>query len=138
MWRPFLDTDVLLDVVLRREPHWADSLAVLQLCEGCDDVQGMTSTLVLSNLNYILTKAADKTVARSSVAQLREVLYVCGVGDRELGEALLSDSDDLEDGIQHSSALHGGAGITVTRNTRDFDAATLAVMTPTQFVAVSC
>ena len=95
----------------------------------------MLSTLVLSNLKDVLTKAADKTIARSTVAQLREVLAVCGVGDRELGEALVSDFGDLEDGIQHFTALRSSADLIVTRNTRDFSAASLAVMTPTQFLA---
>jgi len=135
MWRLFIDTDVLLDVALQREPHWADSLAILQLCERCTDVQGMTSTLVLSNFNYVLTKAADRIVARSTVAQLREVLDVCDVCDRELGEALVSNFVDLEDGIQHFAALHSGADVIVTRNIRDFSAAAIAVMTPSQFLA---
>lgn len=132
----FLDTDVLLDVILDRPPHVADSIRILGHCER-SRVQGMTSALILANINYITTRLKTAEHGRQAVSTLRSVLRVCPLTDRELGEALASPFHDLEDAVQYFVAVNNGASALVTRNVRDFRSVgtTIPVLTPREALA---
>jgi len=135
MKRIFVDTNVLLDVALAREPHVQFSAAILDRCEVSTGVTGLSSTLSMANFYYILSRAVGAACARTAVARVRELLEVCAVGDKELGEALVSDFVDLEDGIQYFTAVNNRADVIVTRNTRDFRLAAVPVMAPGELLA---
>ena len=135
MRRIFIDTNVLLDVSLGREPHCQSSAAVLDLCELSEEVVGMSSTLALANFYYILSRSAGIATARTAVSRVRELLEVCAVSDKELGQALVSPFADLEDGIQYFTAVNHRAEFIVTRNAGDFRPSALPVMAPQEFLA---
>ncbi|MCC5842974.1 MAG: PIN domain-containing protein [Verrucomicrobia bacterium] len=129
----FLDTDVILDCVLDRPEFAEEATKVLNLCE-IGGVEGITSTLVLANCHYVFSRQESAAKSRQVIARLRALLGVCPVGDRELGEALVSKFKDLEDGIQYFTALNNGAHVIVTRNIRDFKSSSLPVMLPREFL----
>jgi len=131
--RVFLDTDVILDCVLARSGFDKDATSILSLCET-GSVVGLTSTLILANCHYVFSKQETASKSRKVIARLRALLTVCAVGDRELGEGLVSKFKDLEDGIQYFTALNNKAELIVTRNTRDFKHAALPVMLPREFL----
>ena len=133
MMRIFLDSDIILDCVLARPEFEADATAVLNLCET-GVIEGLTSSLVMANCHYVFAKRENAIKSRQVIALLRAILTVCAVGDRELSEALVSDFTDLEDGIQHFTALNNGAEAIVTRNTADFKASTIPVMSPRELI----
>lgn len=130
----FVDTDVILDVLLQREPHCENARRVLELCET-GGLAGATSTLILANTNYILARARDPQVARTAVTALREIFTVLPLTNRELGQALASEFADLEDGMQYFVAVNHGIGTFITRNVRDFRSTALAVRTPGELLA---
>jgi len=66
MKRIFIDTNVLLDVALAREPHCQCSAAILDLCETSPEVTGLSSTLSLANFYYILSGSVGPVSARTS------------------------------------------------------------------------
>lgn len=132
--RVFIDTDVILDVLLKREPHWTNSKRVLDLCET-GKMAGVTSALILANVNYIMTRTGTQQTARQTIAALREILTVLPLTNRELGQALPSSFEDLEDGIQYFIAINHGVTMFVTRNIRDFRSAAIPVRTPGEVVA---
>ena len=129
----FLDTDILLDVVLRREPYWRDSAAVLDACED-GKVEGSTSVLVLANIGYIVERAESAAKARDAITTLRSFLRVCSLTDRELGEALVSDFGDLEDAMQHFICVREGIGTIVTRNVPDYRRSDRTIVTPPELL----
>jgi predicted nucleic acid-binding protein len=131
--RVFLDTDVILDCVLMRPGFNEEATAIMSLCEG-GKVEGLTSTLILANCHYVFSKQETASKSRKVISRLRALLTVCSVGDRELGEALVSKFKDLEDGIHYFTALNNGADVIVTRNTRDFKHAALPIMLPREFL----
>lgn len=131
--RIFLDTDVILDCVLARPGFGEDATEVLNLCET-RGLEGLTSTLVLANCHNVFSRQETALKSREVLAHLRALLLVCAVGDRELSEALVSTFKDLEDGIQHFTALNNGAEVIVTRNIRDFKYSALPIMTPHEFL----
>ena len=134
MMRIFLDSDVILDCVLARQAFCEEATVILNLCET-GKVEGLTSSLVIANCHYVFSRQASAARSRTVVARLRAILNVCAVGNHELEEALVSDFTDLEDGIQHFTAVNNGAGAIITRNTADYKTAAIPVMNPGQFLA---
>jgi len=129
------DSDVSLDCVLDRAPFSPESSAVPSACE-VGALERMTSTLVLANCYDVFWRQANASEARDVAGRLRAFLTVCPVRDRELGEALVSDFPDLEDGIQHFVAVNNGAEAIVTRNVRDYRGAAIPALDPTQFLTL--
>ena len=130
----FIDSDIILDVLLEREPHFKDSQTILGLAES-NDVRGFTSSLIIANCFYIIENQKNQAAARNSIAKLRSILHVLPFSDKEIGESLNSNFKDFEDGIQHYIALNNNIDAIITRNTRDFKNAGLPVMTPAELLS---
>lgn len=127
--RLFLDTDILLDVYLEREPHVASSGALLDWAEKHPG-NASVSWHGLANLHYLSRDGAE--------AFIRELLVFCEVpatGSSEMIEALDLDFKDLEDAMQTTAALKSNAQVIATRNVRDFRKAPIAVDTPAGVLA---
>ncbi len=131
--RVFIDTDVLLDLLLQRKPFYIEAAHVLSLCEE-KSILGFSSSLILANIYYIIRRLKDKKTAILSVKKLRELLTILSVGDREIGESLNSKFSDFEDGIQFYTALRYKVDYFMTRNIRDFREASLPALNPQQFL----
>ena len=130
----FVDTNVLLDVLGRREPFYADSAKVWTLAET-GQVEGFASTLSLPNLFYVLRRAEGQKVARKAVGVLRDIFSLVPLDAQITNQAIDSDIQDFEDAIQFFSALRCGAAALVTRNTKDFPGGDVAIQTPGEFLA---
>lgn len=133
--RLFIDSDVILDVLLNREPFVKESQIILGKAEE-NRIHGCTSSLILANCYYIVAHNKNETTARKGLSKLRSILTVLPFTDKEIGEALNSGFKDLEDGIQHYIALNNGVHTIITRNKRDFKISYIKVMSPVEYLAV--
>ena len=125
----FLDTNVLLDVLGRREPYAAGASVVWSRVErGTHD--GHISAISFNNVYYIVRKARSTPVARKTLVLLRDIFSGVAPDQQILNQAIDSDIDDFEDAIQFYSAVHAGTDYLVTRNAGDFPAGTLPVLMP--------
>lgn len=129
----FIDSDVILDVLLKREPYFAASQTVLGLAES-NKLRGYTSTLIVANCFYIIDNQKNQTIARKSIAKLRSILHVLPFSDKEIGESLNSTFNDFEDGIQYYIALNNNIQTIITRNTSDYKDVGSIVMSPTEYL----
>lgn len=127
-----LDTNILLDVALRREPFFADSAAVLTWAEQ-NPGHAAIAWHSIANLAYLV-----KQDARAFIADLLEFAEV-GAGDaRAVRQALRMPTRDLEDALQASAAIEFGADMIVTRDIQDFKRLTISPITPEQFAKRFC
>jgi len=133
----FIDTNILLDVLARREPFYADSSQVWTLAET-GRISGFISTLSLSNLFYILRRMKGRKIARKALGILRDIFNLPPLDVQITNQAIDSDIKDFEDAIQFFSALRSGATVLITRNPKDFLGADVAIQTPTEFLATHC
>lgn len=131
-----LDSDVVLDFLLKRTPFnvVAKELFTLALNEK---IEICISSLAIANIYYLLQKAIGKV---ESLILLREILNfskILSVGQHEILEAIISDFLDLEDSIQHQTALNNTKikGI-ITRNIKDFKKSKLPVYSPESFLSL--
>jgi predicted nucleic acid-binding protein len=130
----FIDTNVLLDVLARREPFYADSARVWTLAET-SRAAGFASTLSLPNLFYLLRRARGQKTARKAVGILRDIFRLVPLDAQIMNQAIDADIQDLEDAIQFFSALRVGATALITRNPKDFPRREIAIQTPAEFLA---
>jgi|FLYL01.1.fsa_nt_gi predicted nucleic acid-binding protein len=132
--RVFLDSDVVLDFLARREPHFAAAARLfLKMQEG--DVQAFTSSIVFVNVHYLLRKALGKVEAIRLLKKLRVLIAVLPTGERAIDLALASEFKDLEDAVQYYTALDHELDVLVTRNSGDYRTATMTVLSPAELLA---
>jgi predicted nucleic acid-binding protein len=130
----FVDTNVLLDVLARREPFYKDSAEVWTLAEN-GHITAYTSALSLPNIYYVLRKAAGAKIARQTVRLLRDVFTLAPLDEQIVNQAIDAHIADFEDAIQFFSALRAGAVVLITRNAADFPQQGIALQTPAEFLA---
>ena len=130
----FIDTNIMLDVLVRRDPHLADSLRIWGLAES-GKVSGFISAISLPNIYYILRRHQSSRAARKAVGILRDIFHLVSLDAQIVNQATDSDIDDFEDAIQFFGALRAGAAYLITRNTRDFPSDDIPVQTPGEFLA---
>ncbi|MEH2282501.1 MAG: PIN domain-containing protein [Nostoc sp.] len=127
------DSDVLLDVLAKRQPFVAASARVLNTVMQ-NQVQGYVSGHAVTNIFYILRRQVGNEVARELLAKLLQHLQVASVTDEVIRQALNSPIKDFEDAVTSAAALTAGLEIIVTRNTPDFVASLVPVMLPDEFL----
>lgn len=122
--RLFIDTDILLDVLLRRKPHFEASAYILDWAEDHPG-QAAVSWHGLANLHYM-----SKNGAETFIEELLEFTEVPRVGTEHMLQALSLKFSDLEDAMQVSSAMEFNAQNIVTRNVRDYKKSPIKACTP--------
>jgi predicted nucleic acid-binding protein len=122
--RLFIDTDILLDVLLEREPHFDQSAQVLDWAETHPG-QCAVSWHGLANIHYL-----SKDGAQQFIEELTDFCVIPGTGTTEMKRALELGFRDLEDAMQVSAALLFGSQLIVTRNLSDYKESPIKAVSP--------
>jgi len=130
--KAYVDSDVLLDVLLGRDAFLAESSQLLNLCE-IHEVEGCTTALAIANIYYILRRYDTKN-ARLAIQSLREILQVLPASDNEIAQSLNSKFKDFEDGVQNYIAENHACACIITRNKKDYTHSQLKVFTPKEYL----
>lgn len=111
--RLLIDTDVLLDFAIGREPYFQASKEILNW----------------ANLHYLI-----KSGAADFISDLLEFIEVPGTGTQEMRYALNLKFSDLEDAMQVSAGMLFGAQIIVSRNLNHYRKSPIRVMSPIELL----
>jgi sugar/nucleoside kinase (ribokinase family) len=125
--RALVDTDILLDVALAREPHAAASADVLRWAEA-----GGTAAVSwhsLTNCAYLL-----KGGGRPFLQRLLRLVDVAAVGKADARRALDLPITDIDDAFQAAAALAWAADVIVTRNLADYRRSPVRALPPAAFL----
>jgi len=133
--RVLVDTNVVLDVLLDREPHVRDSADIMSRVET-GEVSGWLCATTVTTLFYLVAKAADVTTALAEVQNLLSLFEIAPVNRPILEGALALGFSDFEDAVLHEAARQIEAQAIVTRNTKDFERAEIPVYTPEELKAI--
>ena len=119
MKRVLFDSDVILDVLLQREPFFAASaLALDTVVQG--KVEGYLAGHAITNLFYLLRRHLGSDKSREVLKTLMSKMRVAAVTDVVIREALASSFPDFEDAVTHATAQGEGIEVITTRNIKDF------------------
>ncbi len=135
MKRVLFDSDVLLDVLCKREPHFQASVQALNIVKT-GKTQGYISGHAVTNIYYILSKQNGRESSRKLVISLLENLQVARVTDAIIRQALTSQMKDFEDAVTSAVAESEKLEIIITRNLRDFAASPVPAMVPADFLSI--
>ncbi len=127
-----IDTNIVLDVLLKREPFYESSYKILELTEK-DNISEYISATSLTDIYYIANRQLhNKTLVLELINNLLKIVHIAGVNEQEIISALKLGWKDFEDAVQYSSAKTINANYIVTRNTSDYIDSNIPVYTPEQ------
>jgi predicted nucleic acid-binding protein len=133
--RLLLDANVALDVLTKREPHYASSAAVWALVEQ-GKIEGYLAAHTVTTLHYLITKHLDRRQANLTITKLLQVFAVAAVNQDVLLKALTLNWPDFEDAVQMAAAFNAQADYLVTRNPKDFKDELVRVVQPGDLLAL--
>ena len=132
--KAIVDTNIVLDVLLAREPFAAAARTVFSLAEQ-SKVEGFLSATTITTVDYILTQSLSRNDAKTALRKLLEIFSVAPVNRSVIEEALASKMADFEDAVLAHSGSLVGADVIITRNTKDFKHSVVKALDPVEFLS---
>ena len=132
--RVLLDTNVVLDVLLKREPWVNDSAAAWRASDEGRIVGHITAT-TLTDIFYVSRRLAGIEVARKAVRTCLDAFEVCTVDREALEHAETMAGLDFEDDLQIACAVIANLDAIITRNIADFKGSPTRTFSPSELLA---
>ena len=127
------DTNVILDVLLDRQPHVEASAEALSRAET-GDISGYLCATTMTTLHYLTAKALGPAQAMTHLRSLLALCEIAPVHRPVLETALNAGFTDFEDAVLHEAARQVASDAIVTRNPRHFKKALLPIYTPEELL----
>jgi len=128
----FVDTDIVLDLLARREPFYNSAARLFSLAET-GTITLAVSSLTFANLFYIIRKQVSARHAHEVLRNFKQLVTVLPVDDAVIEQALKAGFTDFEDAVQYYAALGAECSALLTRNGRHYRKAEIAVLTAEAF-----
>ncbi len=131
----FLDSDVILDFLLKREPFNIPAREIFAIAFN-NKIQIFFSSLTVANIHYLLRRQYGNDLALDKISELLSFCKILPVSEREIFASMKSGFSDFEDAIQHFTAVQNPEikGI-ITRNSVDYKKSQIPVFTPEVFLS---
>jgi predicted nucleic acid-binding protein len=136
MTKVFVDTDICIDLLSGRKPFNKTAEILFSLADN-NKVKIYVSSFSFSNLDYILRSKCSSTHSRQLIGKFKTLVIVLPVNSKTIDLAIASGFNDFEDAIQYSCAIENNLTTIITRNIKDYKKASIAVLTPETFIALS-
>jgi predicted nucleic acid-binding protein len=137
MKKLYVDTNIVIDLLSRREPYSDEAAALFSLADK-NQVELSISSLTIANTSYVLLGQMDSAKAKSILRILRLIVKILPLDDKIIGLALNDETfSDFEDGLQYFTAIENGQETIITRNLKDFRNSKLPAITAKQFIATT-
>lgn len=114
----FLDTNIILDILLEREGY-EDSVELFRLQED-GRLSLAVSILTMANAAFVYRKTVGQNAVIPNLKYLSALTEVLPMDQDTLQQALYLRGDDFEDILQYCCAAQGACDAIVTRNGKDF------------------
>jgi len=128
-----LDSDILIDFFIDRQPHSKYSSYVLSQIE-LKNIDGFLTAVIISNVYYLLRQLSSHDKVIKKLNQLMTLTEVLVIDKQIVMTALNSKFKDFEDALQnYACESYDKIDLILTRNTKDFKNSDISVMTPEQY-----
>ena len=132
--RVLIDTNVLADLLLGRDPYYDIAYNILTLCAD-KKVYGYIAAHSIPDLFYILRKSMTKEERKEALKDICQIVKVEGIDSFKILSALDNRNfSDFEDCLQEECAVAVSADYIVTRNTKDFASSRVPAILPNEFL----
>ena len=129
-----VDTNVVLDALLDREPHSEAAVTILDLIES-KTVTGYLAGTTVTKIFCLVQKTSTDKNERKIIEDLLTLFKVAPIDEAILKASLKNEFKDYEDGVIYEAALKVNAELIVTRNIKDFKQSKLLVLSPVEFLS---
>lgn len=129
-----IDTNVIIDLLAKREEFYRDSMKLFSLADR-NEIELIVSTLSIANSYYLLNDIMKLKNVRATIRKFKVLVNLFSLNDKII-ELALNDRNfkDFEDGIQYYTALESNCNAIVTRNIKDFKKSSLPVLRPNEYL----
>lgn len=128
-----IDTNVVLDVLYKREGFYEDSLKIWKLCET-RKIDGYISALSIPNIVYILRRELDPEKTLEVINNINLVFKIYDLKSEIIMQAAEKKTKDYEDALQMVTAQKLKANFIVTRNIKDFTGSKIIAVKPSELL----
>jgi predicted nucleic acid-binding protein len=134
MKKLFVDTNIVIDLLSRREPFYEEVATLFSFADK-NQVELSMSSLSIANTSYTLLRQMDSTKAKSILRKLRLIVKILPLDDKIVGLALNDEMfTDFEDALQYFIAIENQQEIIITRNLKNFKNSKIPTATAEQFI----
>jgi predicted nucleic acid-binding protein len=131
--RVMVDTNVILDVWLLREPYWKESATLVSWVEQ-GKLAGYLCPTTITTLHYLGKSALGEKQARVLLGQLLDIFNVGVLTPEIFRDALSSRITDFEDAVIEAVSLATEVDLIATRNLKDFRRSRVHAKSPAQLL----
>ena len=128
-----IDTNVILDVLYKREGFYEDSLKIWKLCET-RKIDGYIFALSIPNIVYILRRELDPEKTLEVINNINLVFKIYDLKSEIIMQAAEKKTKDYEDALQMVTAQKLKASFIVTRNIKDFIGSKIIAVKPSELL----
>lgn len=127
--RVLVDTNVILDVLLMRDPWVGDAAKIWKHVED-GSLLGFVTATTITDIHYVAARLAGREKAMEAVQVCLAVFEVVNVDRASIERAIQFRGVDFEDDLQVACAESVNAVAIVTRDKRGFAESNVAIWTP--------
>jgi predicted nucleic acid-binding protein len=133
-----LDTNILLDIVEKREPHFADSYQVF-MKSAKREIEAIIGASSITDIYYITRKnCKDSKQALGFIIDLLKIVSPVDTKAADIQEAIRLSFPDLEDALVAATAAREKAAFIITRNADDYVKSPVPALNPGDFLKRLC
>jgi predicted nucleic acid-binding protein len=129
-----LDTNIVLDLLLQREPFSNNAVKIFSLIES-KKLEAYLCATTITTVYYLISKSLKKTQSDKVIDELLQLFKIAEVNRDILVSSLKSSGKDFEDSVLYTSAKFSKVDVIITRNKKGFDKANVLVQEPKEFLA---
>ena len=133
MKKIFLDTNIIIDLLACRMPHYTEAAELFSLADKKEIVLSISS-LSIADIHYILSRQNPEIEVRKILRKFKVLVNVLPLDVKITDLALNSEFRDFEDAIQYYTAIENEQVLIITRNHTDFKESKIPVMTAGEFI----
>ena len=133
MKKVFFDTNIMIDVIGRREQFCKPSMQIMSLADR-GLIRIYVSALSYATASFILGKYNKGLDIISEFSKFMKITIATLVDSSMVEQSVKSEFKDFEDAMQYFSAKHENVDYIITRNKKDFAVSDIPVFEPQEFV----
>lgn len=128
-----IDTNVILDVMTKQEPHYDCSAAFLRLCDR--QVTGLIVASQTTDIFYILCREGyDEKTSKEFLKKIVDNVKIISIIATDVTNALKSEMKDYKDALLAFCGKRQKVDYIITRNEKDFEQSPVSVLSPHSFL----
>lgn len=132
--RVLVDTNVIIDFMMTREPYTADAAQIIKMCAD-SQIEGYLAAHTIPNLFYILRKNYSVNQRKKLLITLCDIFEVSCIDKKKIIAALENNEfDDFEDCLQFECAKEVVVDYIITRNPKDFENSSVKIVSASDFL----